>query len=62
MDLEINYMNYLSVGKNIIYYLIEETHDFVSESFDAHVFDEHLSKESFGGIHFLEEQGIFKND
>lgn len=33
--------------------LIEETHDFVSQSFDDDVFDEDFSKESFWGVHFF---------
>ena len=34
-------------------YLIEETHDFVSQSFDADILDEDFGKESFWGVHFL---------
>jgi len=41
-------------------YLIEETHDFVSQSFDAYILDEDFSKESFWGVHFLLKKMMLK--
>jgi len=42
--------------------LIKETHDFVSQSFDADILDEDFSKESFWRVHFLEKKIMLKRE